>query len=259
MKKPAPDTSLSELQAKTECHYNQFPFDFLTPEDEARIAEIQPAAFRDFVDEYLSVDTHVIEVGCGPGRATLYLTRLGHEVTAVDLSLHSVRLARRRASKARFVVGTNLQLPFSDDQFDAVVSDGVIHHTPDAKLAFNENTRILKPGGYFYLSVYRRHGYYYYLYHYVGVPIRWLERFSLGRIIIHSTLLPMYYLVHFIKSRGRRTWQGAKHFFYDYIITPQATFHSREEIEEWGGGRGLQLLRYAPKIGNTHAFVFVKI
>jgi hypothetical protein len=88
--------------------------------------------------------------------------------------------------------------------------------------------------------------------------VRWLERRSWGRALVNGTLLPVYYLAHLAKSRGKRTWQGAKNFFYDYIITPRATFHTREEVEEWGRRNGLELLEYYPDIGNVHAFVFRK-
>ena len=86
------------------------------------------------------------------------------------------------------------------------------HTTPDPRLAFRENVRVLKPGGYLYLGVYNRQGYYYYLYTYLGVPIRWLEKRPWGRLLIHAALLPIYYLVHLVKSGGKRTWRGARHF-----------------------------------------------
>ena len=84
----------------------------------------------------------------------MYLTRLGHRVTAVDISRGSLERARRRAPRAFFVQASNLELPFADACFDAVVSDGVIHHTPDAFKSLAENARILRPGGHLYLAVY---------------------------------------------------------------------------------------------------------
>ena len=109
-----------------------------------------------------------------------------------------------------------------------------------------------------YLAVYRRHRYYYYLYTYLGRPIRWLQKRTWGSVLIHSTLLPLYYAVHLLKSRGKRTWQGAKHFFYDYIITPQATFHTYEEIAGWCQQNDLQIVDYEEHVGNVHAFVLKK-
>lgn len=252
------NTTQGSLESQTASHYDLYPFDFLTAEDEARIDEKQPKSFRDFVSQYLSLGHRVAEIGCGPGRATMYLTGLGHDVYAVDLSTASLVLARRRAPNAHFVAASNLALPFDDSAFDAVISDGVIHHTPDARQSFEENVRILKSGGHLYLGVYRRDGYYYYFYTYLGIPIRWLHKRPWGRWLIHVTLLPVYYLVHLVKSRGRRTWEGARHLFYDYIITPQASFHTRQQVEEWGNACNLRLIKYVHAVGNTHVFFFSK-
>lgn len=247
-----------ELQSSTCAHYDAFPFDFMTQEDEARIEAIQPMPFAEFVAKELAPGASVADIGCGPGRATTYLLKLGLRVTALDLSPPSIELARRRAPSARFVRGSNLELPFADCSFDAVTSDGVIHHTPDPFLALSENVRVLKAGGALFLTVYNRHGYYYYVYTYAGPPIRAIEKTWFGRSLLRITILPVYYLAHLVKSRGKRTWYGARNFFYDYIITPRATFHCREEVEAWAADLGLQLTHYTPGPGNVHSFCFRK-
>jgi len=247
------------LQAKSKKHYNEFPFDFLSKEDEANIDQLQPPPFREFVEKYVKASDKVIDVGCGPGRASLFLFRKGVDLTSFDLSMGSIKLSRNRAKHDAYVCGTNLNLPLKSEAYDVVVSDGVIHHTPDAHAAFIENARILKKDGYLFCAVYQRNRYYYYLYTYLGKPIRWLESNSIGKALIYSTLLPIYYLVHLVKSRGKRSWVGAQNFFYDYIITPQATFHTYEQIVEWGKAENLKILDYDNKrSGNVHSFVFQK-
>jgi SAM-dependent methyltransferase len=153
--------------------------------------------------------------GCGCGLRTqagptLYLLAKGCAVTAVDLTRQALVLTRNRAPAARLVQASNLDLPFAAESFDAVVSDGVIHHTPDPYRALVENVRVLRKGGHLYLGVYKRNRYYYYLYTYVGRPVRWLEHRPWGRLLVNGTLLPVYYLAHLVKSRGKRTWRGAK-------------------------------------------------
>lgn len=248
----------TNLQDRTRAHYNRAPFDFMTQEDEQAIRELQPVPFRDFVENRLKPGDRVVDVGCGPGRGTLFLVRQGMDTFSIDLSTESIALAMRRAPASRFVCASNLDLPFDDGSFDAVVSDGVIHHTPDARRSFAENARLVKRGGYMYVGVYRRKRYYYYLYTYLGGPVRWLEARGWGRAVIYATLLPLYYLAHLVKSRGKRTWHGAKNFFYDYIITPQATFHTKEEIVAWAAEEGVELVDYEENVGNVHAFVFRK-
>ena len=219
---------------------------------------MQPAPFRRFVDKRVVAGAKIAEIGCGPGRGTLFLVRHSADVVAVDISSRSLKLARQRAPAARFVLSTNLALPFANNRFDAVVSDGVIHHTPDPRASFAENARIVKTGGYFYLGLYNKRRYYYYLYTFVGAPIRWLEKRSVGRMLIHGTMIPAYWLVHLVKSRGKRTWRGAVNFFYDYFITPRASFHTYEEICNWASHEGLDLVEYDPSLGNVHVFVFHK-
>jgi ubiquinone/menaquinone biosynthesis C-methylase UbiE len=230
----------------------------MTPEDEAAIERMQPSPFRRFIAAHAKAGHAVAEIGCGPGRGTMYLVQKRLAAIAADISRNSLALARKRAPEAAFVQASNLHLPFADAAFDLVVSDGVIHHTPDAHRSFRENVRILKAGGYLYLGVYNRRGYYFYIYTFVGRPVRRLEKSRLGRQLIHATLIPLYYAVHLVKSGGKRTWRGARNFFYDYLITPQASFHTREEIMAWGRDEGLELVTYDPSLGNVHVFVFRK-
>ena len=248
----------SALQAKTAAHYDAHPLEFLTPEDEASIRDQQPPPFRSFVDAHVERGARVAEIGCGPGRGTLFLVRQKADVVAVDISYRSLLLARRRAPSAKFVLSTNLALPFEDDYFDAVVSDGVIHHTPNARAAFAENVRITRPQGWLYLGVYNTQGHYHYLYTLLGRPIRWMEKRALSRALMFASIVPLYWLVHLMKSRGKRTWQGAVHFFYDYFITPRASFHSYEEVCSWASEQGMRLVEYDPTLGNVHVFIFRK-
>jgi ubiquinone/menaquinone biosynthesis C-methylase UbiE len=248
----------NSLQSRTRRHYDSHPFDAIAAEDERQPRTIQPKPFIEFCERYLKSGMTVAEIGCGPGRGTMYLTTYRIHLTAIDISATSLSRARKRAPAAHFVRATTMALPFRDKGFDALVSDGVIHHTPDARSAFGESVRILREGGYLYLGVYDRRRYYYYIYTYAGPPIRWLERSAAGRVALSVTLIPLYYLVHLTKSRGKRTWQGAKNFFYDYIITPQATFHTRKEVAHWGAELGLDLIQYDPSLGNVQVFVFRK-
>jgi len=252
-------TKYQVLQRLTRAHYDAHPFEFLTPGDEVNIRNLQPRAFLRFVETYAKRGMDVAEIGCGPGRGTMYLEQRGLNVTALDLSQTSIALARARAPGAHFVQGNNLGLPFPDARFDLVVSDGVIHHTPDAFAAVAENVRILKRGGHLYLAAYNRRRFYYYIYTYIGSLVRLVGKTRIGRILVYATLFPLYYAAHLIESRGIRTLRGARNFFYDYIMTPLASFHTREEIQLWATKSNLELLMYDPTRGNVHVFVFRKL
>lgn len=112
---------------------------------------------------------HLLEVGCGMGYDSLEFLKRGVRVTATDLTPRAVDLARRhfeiagvQAEDVR--VENALALSFSDNTFDAVWANGVLHATGDTALAIREVRRVLKPGGRAIIShFYRRPSWMYWL------------------------------------------------------------------------------------------------
>jgi len=99
----------------------------------------------------------ILDVGCGAG-FDLYvagrLTGPRGRVHGVDLTEAMMSRARDNLQKAgianaevRHVVSENL--PFADNTFDVVISNGVINLSPDKETLFREINRVLKPGGRF--------------------------------------------------------------------------------------------------------------
>jgi len=94
---------------------------------------------------------HVLEVGCGDGRAfELYPAEVAH-VLAVepDPTARAVAQERARAAPVRIDVldGSADALPTPDETFDAVVAIWVLCSVPDVPGALNELLRVLRPGG----------------------------------------------------------------------------------------------------------------
>ena len=68
----------------------------------------------------------VLEIGCGRGRLTRRLARLGAQVQAIDPDPGLIRLARQGlppsfASRVRFHVGKAARLKYPSNAFDLVV------------------------------------------------------------------------------------------------------------------------------------------
>ena len=106
----------------------------------------------------------VLEVGCGIGTDSINFARAGAELTAIDLSGESLRIAEQRAEvmgvadRTRFVQGNAEELTsvLGGEQYDLVYSFGVIHHTPRPDHALREIHALLAPGGTLKLMVYHR-------------------------------------------------------------------------------------------------------
>ncbi len=97
-------------------------------------------------------DGHLLEVGCGMGFDSLEFLKRGVKVTATDLTPNAVELTRRHFElegvEAEDVRVESLpDLSFSDETFDAVWANGVLHHTGDTEGAVRETRRVLRPNG----------------------------------------------------------------------------------------------------------------
>jgi SAM-dependent methyltransferase len=238
--------------------YDEHPFDWVGPYTGAEIRSVISAPLVEEI-ESLPRSALALDVGCGAGRVLAFLVQRGIRSVGADLSRISVSIAARRYGVAGVVADT-LHLPFRDGVADLVISDGVVHHTPDPRAAFAENCRLVKNGGRMYLSVYKPGGRYEFLYNYPGVLIRYgLQRRLTTPLVFLFAMLP-YYLVHLVKSRGKRRWDGAKNLFYDYFASPHVNFISRHAVEGWCTYLGLKLIRYSenPR-ANVHSFVLERI
>lgn len=117
--------------------------------------EIDPAWFR---------GKRALDCGCGGGRYTVALRRLGfEEVVGVDWSEEALGTATRFAEEAGiqgviYKRADVLRLPFEDDAFDFVFSNGVLHHTEDTQRGVGELVRVMKTGGRGWIYLYARPG-----------------------------------------------------------------------------------------------------
>lgn len=123
----------------------------------------------------------LVEIGCGMGTDLLQFARGGAHCTGVDLTPRSIEISRLHFDlyqmRADFVLTDAETLPFADESFDVVYSNGVLHHTPGTAAAIREAHRILRPGGVAKVMLYHRRSLYY-----------WTE------IILHRGLLRGHFL-----------------------------------------------------------------
>lgn len=100
----------------------------------------------------------ILDQGCGIGQYTLTAYKLGFKnIIGVDFSEKLLKTAKTNAGKlgykASFVKGDIRKLPFKNNEFDIIISAGIIEHVPESNKAISEIARVLKKNGYLLLHV----------------------------------------------------------------------------------------------------------
>lgn len=97
--------------------------------------------------------SEVLEVGCGIGTESVFLSVRGMKVTGIDISSSAIEKAQKLAEvynvKPQFSVEDVINLPFEDNSFDTVCDQGCFHHLTDEerKEYTKEISRVLKKDG----------------------------------------------------------------------------------------------------------------
>jgi len=103
-------------------------------------------------------DKDILEVGCGIGTAAQSFIEHGARYTGIDVSVHSIELAKKRMEvyglKGTIFEGDIQSFMIPDKKFDLIYSFGVLHHIKDLESAIKNIHNMLKPGGQFKLMMY---------------------------------------------------------------------------------------------------------
>ena len=110
------------------------------------------------------VSGHALEVGPGPGYLGLEWLKQTEDttLTGLDISPDMLEICRRNAGeyrvtdRATYVESKGQSMPFEDDHFNAVFTNGSLHEWENPIEVLNEIARVLKPGGRYFISDLRR-------------------------------------------------------------------------------------------------------
>jgi ubiquinone/menaquinone biosynthesis C-methylase UbiE len=165
-------------------------------------------------------DKNVIDIGCGSGRFSIALSKMGaKKVTAIDINPKGIEIAKKfsqssNISNIEFIEHNVLDLPFDNESFDFVFSKGVLHHTGDLEKGIEEYSRVLRKGGCGFLYLYANGGIY------------WNSRDKMREVM---KLIPMDFTIKVLDSIGmpsRRT------IFVDSWYVPVEDYVKSEFIEK---------------------------
>ncbi len=107
---------------------------------------------------------NVLEVGCGTGQLSIYFA-LGsnNNIVGLDPSIYSLKLAKNFSNKNNisnisFVNADIFDDVLTDEYFDFIWCNGVLHHTKNPYLAFEILIKSLKKDGYVLIGLYNKIG-----------------------------------------------------------------------------------------------------
>jgi len=98
---------------------------------------------------------NIMELGCGTGKNTAFLTRIGRRILALDFSPGMLSQAKAKLDSERvFFVVADLTKPWpcKSESFELIVCNLVLEHIEDLDAVFAEVSRALKSGGRFFVS-----------------------------------------------------------------------------------------------------------
>ncbi len=217
--------------------YEKTPFPNYDDVDNVRalLEKAGRSAFARLLHEQIPFDARVVEIGCGTGQLTNFLS-IGHRsVVGTDMCLNSLTLAQNfkkthALERATFAQMNLFRPALRDEFFDFVISNGVLHHTNDPRRAFARISRLVKPGGFVVVGLYNAYSRKIHyarraLYRWTGLTATWLDP-HFGRV----------------SARGKRAaW------FQDQYCHPHESCHTLDEVFGWLDENGLDFVNAIPK------------
>ena len=171
----------------------------------------------------------VLDAGCGNGRWTIGLLRLGCSVTAVDASESALEHLRaavdelctpEEAARLESREADLLRLPaeLTERQFDLVFSFGVLHHTGDTRRALGNVAGLVAPEGILFAYLYGKES--------VSTP---------GRAMLELCRLGLAPLPFSLKKKviAKLSHEGDVHQAFDCLSPTINTRHTFEEVAAW--------------------------
>ena len=201
----------------------------------------------------------VLEIGPGSGGHSALFAKYGAIVTSADITFvratstqNKFKLLGKMADGCQAIQSDAERLPFNDNSFDIVYSNGVLHHTSDSQTAVAEVYRVLKPEGEAIIMLYCKSSWHYWVNMFLAVGILqgrlFYDRNWLGRATewggenqqtVKNPITNCYtrggiekLFKNFCVKKVRKSE------FYFYLIPKIGRFYRRWQIKKYGVHHG---------------------
>ena len=137
-----------------EKYYQEYPLDELGWE----LGKPRPILVEYLQKGLLPNGGKALDLCCGAGTNTIYLTQSGYDVTGIDISATAIKIAHKKAQQAKvsinFLNESFIDLPFAEGEFGFVYDMGCFHHVEVAERSkFIAGVhRVMREGGIYMLT-----------------------------------------------------------------------------------------------------------
>lgn len=237
--------SKKDVTAEVQAFYEATPFPNYDEFDNvgSLMEKARQGLFAKLLDEQIPFGTRVLEVGCGTGQLSNFLSVANRAVVGADLCLNSLRLGqefkeRNHLQRACFVQMNLFRPVFRPSTFDLVISNGVLHHTADPFLALKTIGSLVRPNGYILIGLYHKYG------RLITDARRWIFRATGDRL-------------QFLDPNLRKTQSSTakkRAWFMDQYKHPHESKHTLGEAIGWLEQAGFEFVNSIPSTAAFRSF-----
>ncbi len=140
---------------------------------------------------HLNQQARVLDVGCGAGFLSNELAKNNLNVTGVDLSVESLKVATKYdvTKTVKYLTADAYKLPFANESFDVLTAMDFLEHVERPSEVIIEFSRVLKPNGIFIFHTFNRN------------PLAFLVIIKFVEWFVKNTPKHMHVLRLFIKPK----------------------------------------------------------
>lgn len=113
----------------------------------------------EFISQYCTIDNaSILDVGCGGGVLSEGMAKLGGRVTGIDAAGEAITIAKEHAKQNDLTIQYEC-LPIEDyehEGFDVITCMEMLEHVQNPDVVLSHCKRLLKPGGFLFLSTISR-------------------------------------------------------------------------------------------------------
>ena len=195
--------------------------------------------------KFIGHKKNVLEVGCGTGQLSIYFSiGANNNIVGLDPTIESLKLAKNFSDKnnitnIKFVNADIFDDVLSDNYFDLIWCNGVLHHTKDPYGAFEILVKSLKKEGYVLIGLYNKIG------RVRTIFRRYIYKFFGRKILdkIDPTLRNLKF-----DENEKNAW------IRDQYIHPIESIHTIDEVLNWFDKNNITFISSIPSTDFDYAY-----